>query len=226
MTRILLALALLVGLSACSKFDDLYEVPEPMGRFLLGYAVVVVDNPEKGPLSREASDEEWKASMEGALNERFGRYDGDKYFHIAVKVEGYVLAQPGIPVVASQKSVLVISVTIWDDEKQAKINEEPQVFTVFEKLSGETAISSGLTQSKEQQMLNLSRNAALLIHKWMLENKEWFGDASLMDPATTSPGRPAVRIEETEAAADASAQDASETATDPVIVAESAPASQ
>ena len=172
-----------------------------MGRFLLGHTVVVVSEPEKGPLSREASDEEWKASMENAIKERFGRYDGDKYFHIAVKVEGYVLAQPGIPLVASPKSVLVISVTIWDDEKQAKINEEPKVFTVFERLSGETAISSGLTQSKEQQMLNLSRNASLQIHKWMLENIEWFGDASLMDPATTSAGRPAVLVETTEVVA-------------------------
>ncbi len=200
MTRLLAAVALLLGLGACSQFTDLEQVPEPMGRFLLGHTVVVVNEPEKGPLSREASDEEWKASMESAIKERFGRYDGDKYFHIAVKVEGYVLAQPGIPVVASPKSVLVISVTIWDDEKQAKINEEPKMFTVFERLSGETAISSGLTQSKEQQMLNLSRNAALQIHKWMLENAEWFGDASLMDPATTSAGRPAVMTETDEVA--------------------------
>ena len=115
-----------------------------------------------------------------------------------MKVEGYVLAQPGIPVVASPKSVLVVSVTIWDDEKQAKLNEEPEVITVFERLSGETAISSGLTQTKEQQMLNLSRNASLKIHQWMLEHPEWFGDASLMDPATTSAGRPAIAIETTE----------------------------
>ena len=195
MTRFFAAIALLLGLAACSDFNDLNELPPPMGRFLLGHTVVVVSNPEKGPLSREASDEEWKASLETAIKERFGRYDGDKYFHIAVKLEGYVLAQPGIPVVASPKSVMVISVTIWDDEKQAKLNEEPEVITVFERLSGETAISSGLTQSKEQQMLNLSRNASLKIQEWMLEHPEWFGDASLMDPATTSAGRPAVQTD-------------------------------
>ncbi len=197
MTRLFPAILLLLGLAACSSsFKDLEEVPEPMGRFLLGHTVVVVDNPEKGPLSRTASDDEWKATMESAIKERFGRYDGDKYFHIAVRVEGYVLAQPGIPVVASPKSVLVISVTLWDDEKQAKINEEPEVFTVLERLTGETAMGSGLTQSKEQQMANLTRNAALKIHKWMLEHPEWFGDASLMDPATTSPGFTASEIME------------------------------
>ena len=196
MTRFLAAIALLLGLSACADpaFKDLEELPPPMGRFLLGHTVVVINEPEKGPFSRDASDEEWKAAMERAIKERFGRYDGDRYFHIAVKVEGYVLAQPGIPVVAAPKSVLVVSVTIWDDEKQAKLNEEPEPITVFERLSGETAISSGLTQSKEEQMLNLTRNAALKIQEWMLEHPEWFGDASQMDPATTSAGRPASQV--------------------------------
>lgn len=194
MTRFLTAFALLLGLAACSDFKDLEQLPPPMGRFLLGHTVVVVSNPEKGPLSRDASDEEWKASMEAALKERFGRYDGDKYFHIAVKVEGYVLAQPGIPVVAAPKSALVISVSIWDDEKQQKLNDEVEAITVFERLSGETAVSSGLTQTKEQQLQNLSRNAALKIQEWMLKHPEWFGDASLMDPATTSAGRPASQV--------------------------------
>ncbi len=195
MRRILVILALLAGLAACARpGSDLEELPPPLGRFLLGHVVVVVDNPDKGPLSREASNEEWKASIERAIRERFGRYDGDRYFHIAVKLEGYVLAVPGIPVVAAPKSVMIITVTIWDDEKGAKINEEPKVFTVMERLSGETFLSSGLTQSKEQQMLNLSRNAARMIQAWLLEHPEWFGDAALMDPATTSPGRPASEV--------------------------------
>ncbi len=196
MTRFLTALLLLLGLSACSQMSDLDEVPQPMGRFLFGHNVVVVQDAEKGPLSREASDEEWKASVEAAIDERFSRYDGDKYFHIAVKVEGYALALPGIPLVASPKSVLVVTVTIWDDELGTKLNEEPKPFTVFEQFSGETVISSGLTQSKEQQMENLSRNAAKMIHMWMLEHPEWFGDAALMDPETTSPGWARPPIEE------------------------------
>lgn len=40
-------------------------------------------------------------------------------------------------------------------------------------------------------MLSLSRALAKRVHQWMLENPDWFGDASLMDPATTSAGRPA-----------------------------------
>lgn len=204
MSRFLIAIALLVGVSACNKFEDLDTVPQPMGRFLLGHNIVVVDDPELGPLSRKASDEEWKASVEEAINERFSRYDGDKYYHIAIKVEGYMLALPGVPLVASPKSALIIGVTIWDDENGVKLNEEPKVMTVFERLSGETFISSGLTQTKEQQMVNLSRNAASMIHKWMLESPEWFGDASLMDPNTTSAGTPRPPVEDPEAAPESS----------------------
>lgn len=198
MTRILAAVALLLSVAACSEFRDLQELPEPMGRFLLGHNIVVANDPEIGPLSREATDEEWKASMGAAIDERFGRYDGDKFFHIAISVDAYALALPGIPLVASPKSALIISVTIWNDELQAKINDEPKRFTVFEQLSGETFISSGLTQTREVQMQNLSRNAAKKIHDWLLENPDWFGDASLMDPATTSAGHPATPTPEPE----------------------------
>ncbi len=188
MTRLtaLVVFALTLTLSACAEFKDLQAPPEPMGRFLLGHNIVVANDPEVGPLSRKATDEEWVASLTDAVDERFGRYDGDLYYHIAIKVEGYVLAVPGVPIVAAPKSFMIIGVTIWDDAKQAKINAEPKRFTIFERLSGETYISSGLTQTKETQMRNLSRNAAKKIHVWMLQNLQWFGDG----PADTVAGAP------------------------------------
>lgn len=212
MKRLILLFALTLGLAGCEDgFKDLQEVPPPMGRFLLGHAVAVADDAVIGPLSRTATAEEWEEPMKAALEERFGRYDGDKYFHIAVKIEGYTLALPGVPLVASPKSVLIIGVTLWDDEKGTKINPEPKRFTVFERVSGATFISSGLTQSKAVQIENLTKNAALQIQNWMLENVEWFGDASLMDPETTSAGFPALPAE------DAEAPESTTEATDPAL---------
>ena len=52
--------------------------------------------------------------------------------------------------------------------------ESLKQFTVFESLSEETVVGSGLTQTKEEQMQNLSRNAAKMIQTWMLEHPEWF----------------------------------------------------
>ncbi|GKY88525.1 hypothetical protein [Sinisalibacter aestuarii] len=181
-------------LSACAV-TDLDETPPPMGRFLLGHNIAVAENPEVGPASRKVSDEAWEFSVRKAVNDRFSRYDGDQYYHIAVRVGGYVLAQPGIPVVAAPKSVLIADVTIWDDAKGGPINEEAERFTVFEE-GGDVIVGSGLTRTAEEQMDSLARNLAKSIHDWMLDNKEWFGDASLMDPATTSPGRPIQPFEE------------------------------
>ena len=175
MYRFLAALALLVTLSACGDFKDLQEPPEPMGDFLLGHNIVVAPDPVPGPLTRPATEEEWQESITAAIDERFGRYDGDHYYHIAVKVEGFVLALPGIPLVANPKSVLIAGVTIWDDETQSKINEEPKRFTVFERASPETFLSSGLTQNRHTQRRNLARNLAKKIHAWMLKHPEWFG---------------------------------------------------
>lgn len=173
--RTLVALIGLAALTACGAADnDLEEPVVPIGEFLLGHAIVVADNARMAPPSRSATADELEEAMKLALQNRFGRYEGTQYYHIAVSVEGYSIAVPGIPLVLNPKSIMLIGVTIWDDAAGGKINEEPHQITVLERLSGETVISSGLTQTKEQQIANLSNNAARLIENWMRENPEWF----------------------------------------------------
>ena len=183
--------ALGLGLLAGCTVNDLDGTPPPMGRFLLGHNVaVVVDEAEVGPVSRKVENDVWVGALRTAVNDRFSRYDGDRYYHVSVAVLGYVLAQPGIPVVAAPKSVLIADVRVFDDTEGGKpITEEPKQFTVFEE-GGEVLVGSGHTRSAEEQAASLSRNLAKQIHDWMLDNPEWFGDASEMDPATTSAGRP------------------------------------
>lgn len=177
-----------LALSACA-INDLEDTPQEMGRFLLGFNIVTVNDPEVGPASRRVTDDEWIMGMRSAINERFSRYDGDQYYHISVAILGYVLAQPGIPIVAAPKSVLIADVRVYDDATGALMTGEAKQFTVFEE-GGDVIVGSGMTRTAEEQMVSLSRNLAKSIHVWMLENDEFFGDASLMDPATTSPGRP------------------------------------
>jgi hypothetical protein len=125
-----------------------------------------------------------------------GRYEGDKLYHIGVGVDAYALAVPGVPLVLSPKSVLAITVNVWDDTAGRKINAEPKQFTVLEQISGATVVGSGLTQSKDEQMANLSANAARLINDWMVENAAWFtpeavaARAALAAIAGTAPGAP------------------------------------
>ncbi len=178
LSRFAALLLALAALGACTNPNDLDKAPVDLGNFALGHNVVVAPNLTKGPASRDASKEEWIAAMTKAIDERFSRYEGDNLYHIAISVEGYVLAVPGVPIVASPKSALIIKVTAWDDAAGKKLNDKPEQVTIIESISGSTVLGSGLTQSKEVQMENLSRNAAKLIQNWLvrenLENK-WFG---------------------------------------------------
>jgi hypothetical protein len=177
-------LALILGLvvlAACGR-NDLEDPPVPLGDFALGLNIVVADNVQKVPISREASVEEWEAVMKEAVADRFGRYQGTKLYNIGISVDGYALAPPGIPVVAAPKSVLVITANVWDDAAELKLNEEGKQITVFESLSGETVIGTGLTRNKKQQMEALSYNAVKRVEEWFLQNPEWFGLPPLEPP--------------------------------------------
>lgn len=161
-------------LAACGGRGELGAQRGELGDFRLGHTIVVADEATRGPASRPAEPEEWETALKAEIERRFGRYDGDSFYHIAVAVQGYVLAIPGIPLVAAPRSFLIIGVTVWDDAAGGRINDTPHRIVVFESLSGETMLGSGLTQSADEQMANLSRNAASMIERWMATNPDWF----------------------------------------------------
>jgi hypothetical protein len=174
-------------LSACAR-EDLTVAPEPLGDFALGLNVVVSENVQKVPISRDATREEWKAAMVKAVDERFSRFDGTKLYNLGINVDAFALAPPGIPLVAAPKSVLVITANIWDDGAQKKLNEEGKQLTVFEQFSGESAVlGSGLTKTKEEQMESLSRNAARAVEEWLRQNPQWFGMIDTRPTAADAP---------------------------------------
>lgn len=171
----LTAVLLVVGLLSACAGKDVVEAPVELGDFKLGLNIVVADNPQKVPISREADPKDWDDSLTAALQKRLGRYDGDKFYNLGVSVDAYALAPPGIPLVLSPKSALVVTATLWDDAKGKKLNEKGEQFTVFEGLDGETMLGSGLTRTADQQMEKLSYNAAKRIERWLSDHPEWFG---------------------------------------------------
>jgi hypothetical protein len=227
MYRLLAMLGAILLLTACTNPNDLDEAPVDLGDFRLGHNVVVASKMTRGPLSREASEDEWKEAMTSAIDERFGRYQGDKLYHLGVSVEGYVLAQPGIPLVASPNSVLILLVTVWDDAAGGKMNTPPEQITIMETISGNTILGSGLTQSKEVQMRNLSRNAAKQIETFLVRRRAadgWFG-AARMAPLSADSGAAAAVAEDAVPAVEEATADLPEAADAPVAeVAAEAPA--
>lgn len=178
-------------LSGCGG-SDLSSPPKPIGDFRLGYAIVVADNAEPVGPSRRATADEWEAALQKSVRAQLDRYQGEKLYHIGVGVRAYALAVPGVPIVLSPKSVIVVSVDVWDDAIQRPINPEPKEFTVFEGLSGATLVGSGLTKSREEQLQTLADNAAQQIANWLAENKAWFTPEAVAARAAMAKALPPV----------------------------------
>lgn len=164
----------LVALAACQT-NDLKEPPVPLGDFVLGINVAVVEGVQKSPISRDAKPEDLKAAMEKAVDARFSRYSGSKLFNIGVAIDGYALSPPGIPILFSPPSVMIITVSVFDDAKGLKLNPGGERMNIIEKSSPQTFIGSGLTQTKAQQLEILSYNAAKRIEAYLLDHPEWLG---------------------------------------------------
>ncbi len=177
MFRKWLMLLLVPLVAACSGAADLQDPPVDLGDFSLGHNVAVAPKVQKGPLSRDATEEELVEAMKLAIDERFGRYDGPKQYHFGISMEGYVLAAPGVPLVLSPKSVLIIKVTVWDDAAGKKLNDEPHTITVLETFGTGALIGSGYTLSAEEQLRQLTQNAAKSVERYLVQQKEeqgWF----------------------------------------------------
>jgi hypothetical protein len=112
--------------------------------------------------------------MKNAIDARMGaaRYDGTRLVHFGVNINGYALAQKGVPLILQPKSAIIITVTAWDDRAGGKFNEEAKEIFVLESFTGSSLIaSSGFSMTAEEQMANLTFNAARQIEKWMSENR-------------------------------------------------------
>lgn len=173
---------LVVGLTlaACTGAKDLNNPPVPLGNFSLGHNVVVAPKVETAAtVSRSVTEEELTEAVKLAIAERFDRYDGAKEYHFGVSIEGYILAKPGVPLLLSPPSAMIVRITVWDDALGKKLNSEPEQLTVLETLDGDSIVGSGWTQTKEAQLKKLSRNAAQMIENYIAKkNAEegWFGD--------------------------------------------------
>jgi len=181
MTRLIAVLLSVVMLAACNGAADLNKAPVGLGDFNLVHNIAVASKAQKGPLSRTASQEQLVKALTDATAERFGRYNGARDYHFGMSIEGYNLAVPGVPLVLAPKSVLIINVTVWDDAKNKKLTPKPHQITVFESFDQGPIVGSGYTKSAEEQLKNLSQNAAKSIEKFLVKQNNaegWFNGAA------------------------------------------------
>ncbi len=192
MTRIFALLFGLLLLAGCAQRS--IEVDDPMldlGNFELGHNIVVASKMQKGPVSREATQEEWIEALTSAVAARLGRYEGEALYHLGISVEGYMLAPRGLPLVYKPKSALILFVTVWDDAAGRKLNETPYRMIVFESTEATSFLfGSGYSRTREQQIRGLAFNAAKMLEKWLAEQRAeygWFTDNPVFNPPMEKP---------------------------------------
>lgn len=189
MMRAVLGLMMIALVSACSSTGDLNEAPVPLGDFKLEHNIVVSSKARRGPLSRPATEEQLNESVRAAMAERFGRYEGQSRYHFGISVEGYVLAQPGIPLVLAPKSALILNVTVWDDAASKKLNDEPEQITVLETFGTAPIVGTGFTMTAEEQLTELSQNAAKAVERFLVRKQEeegWFAAPVTFEGSATN----------------------------------------
>ncbi len=169
-----LAALCLLPLCACGAGPGADD-PRDLGDFRLGYAIVQANDVEQGPFSRTATAGELTEALGTAVEARLARYDGDGLYHVGIAIGGYVLAQPGVPVVYTPKSVLIFEVNLYDNATRARLNAEPERIMAFEGITNlAPVVGSGLVRSREDQLANLAAEGARLVEAWLARNPDWF----------------------------------------------------
>lgn len=177
MFRIAALLMSVFMIAACNGAADLNQPPVPLGDFKLQHNIAVAPKAQKTPLGRPATEEQLVKAMTDATAERFGRYQGSRNYHFGISIEGYNLAVPGIPIAFAPKSVLIIQLTVWDDAKNLKLTPKPHTITVIESFDQGPIVGSGYTKTAEEQLKNLTQNAAKSIENYLVKQnkaKGWF----------------------------------------------------
>lgn len=147
-----------------------------IGDFRMTHLQVTVDDPIVIGLSRKLDDDTLKAALSQSLQQRFSQFEGTGDYVLSVQLVGYVLAQPGIPVLLAPRSLLGMNVSVFvkDNGEYRRLNEEAYRLVTFEDAGGDTVVGSGYTQTAEEQLHEMAENAAVDIEKWMRKNPDWF----------------------------------------------------
>ena len=161
------------ALAGCATPDPLTRELPDLGAFQLVAPIVVAGNAKRIPPSRPADPADWERVMKEELTRRFGRARGGTDYYIALAIDGYALAPPGIPVVLTPKSLLVVTANLWTADPQEKVLGPEQLATL-EGAEG-LVLGSGLVKDADAQMRTLARNMAAKVQGWMRANPAVLG---------------------------------------------------
>lgn len=162
-----LAMALLAG--ACTRpTADLESPTDPLGNFRLGFVEVAAPNLQQLLVSRDVPAEVLTEAVDRAMETRFGRFAGNKTYHLAISVEGYSAPPPLVP----GKSAIVLRVSVFDDAARARLGDEPKLIYVIR------VVEYRLNKTLDEVVEGLAEESARQTEVWLREQMlktGWFG---------------------------------------------------
>lgn len=171
------ALALsLAALAACTQ-TQVNEAPEQLGEFSLRINHAVTDKAVQGPVSRDATPQEWESAIKKGIDLRLGRYQGTQEYDIGVYLGAYMLAPPGVPVLYNPKSIAIVEVTLYDVGKEEILARQHRIQVLEDTTSESAVVGSGNSRDKAEQMAGLALKVADEIEEWLAEEHKkngWF----------------------------------------------------
>ncbi|MEO9650504.1 MAG: hypothetical protein ABJ360_24350 [Roseobacter sp.] len=180
MIRRAFLLAATIALAGCAQ-TLVDEAPESLGEFKLRVNYAFAEKAVQGPVSRDATPDEWTASIQTGIDSRLARYSGSQEYDIGISLEGFMLAPPGIPILFAPRSTAIVLVNVYDVE-QEKFLAKAHKIQVLEDTTGESAaVGSGYVRTKEEQMAGLSLNVADKVEEWLAKehlSQGWFDKRS------------------------------------------------
>lgn len=187
MIRIIALLTGMAWLAACTQ-SSVNEPPEELGAFKLRVNYTYAEKAVKGPISRNATSQEWETALKTALTNRLGRYDGPQEYDVAVTLEGYMLAPPGIPVVYSPKSTAIVNMFVYDVAQKKYLVKKHQIQVLEDTTQESLVVGSGHSRTRQEQMDGLALKVALSVEDYMAEGHKdngWFNLISDTVPDTS-----------------------------------------
>lgn len=176
MRKLLILIAGLATLGACTP-TLVDEAPEDLGAFKLRVNYAFADKAVQGPVSRDATPQEWTEAIQKAVDIRLGRYQGTQEYDIGISLEGYMLAPPGIPVIYNPKSTAIVLVNVYDVSKKKFLAKGKQFQVLEDTTSDSAVVGSGNSRSKQEQMNGLALKVADRVEEWLAEEHKangWF----------------------------------------------------
>lgn len=176
MRKLLILIAGLATLGACTQ-TLVDEAPEDLGAFKLRVNYAFADKAVQGPVSRDATPQEWTEAIQKAVDIRLGRYQGTQEYDIGISLEGYMLAPPGIPVIYNPKSTAIVLVNVYDVSKKEFLAKGKQFQVLEDTTSDSAVVGSGNSRSKQEQMNGLALKVADRVEEWLAEEHKangWF----------------------------------------------------